>query len=89
MLSKSKHFFSVGPFHESAAKCEQFLNNLQGLALYMETIEQLILLKDKESVAESKEEAAIIRSQIEFTEAIISLANQNLILNITETNVNN
>jgi hypothetical protein len=48
MLSKSKHFFSVGPFHESAAKCEQFLNNLQGLALYMETIEQLILLKDKE-----------------------------------------
>ena len=54
-----------------------------------ETIEQLILLKDKESVAESKEEADIIRSQIEFTEAIISLANQNLILNITETNANN
>ena len=34
MLSKSKHFFSVGPFHESAAKCEQFLNNLEKSKMY-------------------------------------------------------
>ncbi|HAW80993.1 MAG TPA: hypothetical protein DCX27_15545, partial [Balneola sp.] len=63
--------------------------NLQGLALYMETIERLFLLEDKESIAETKEEADIIRSQIEFTQAIVSLANQNVIVNITETSADN
>ena len=89
MLSISKQFFSIGPFSESEARCDKFLNNLQGLALYMETIERLFLLEDRESTAETKEEADIIRSQIEFTEAIVNLANQNLIVNITETSADN
>ena len=55
----------------------------------METIERLFLLEDRESIAETKEEADIIRSQIEFTAAIVNLANQNLIVNITETSADN
>ena len=84
----SKTFFNVGPFAKVEERLEGFSSGLYLQKLYNETITELIETQQAydDAVKESdKVVATSLKSQLEFLESVVMLANNNLINYTSDT----
>jgi len=84
----SRDFFKVGPFSEVEERLEDFTSSLYLQKLYMETVMQMIETQeayDNAITENDSDEAKTLKTQLDFLENVVSLANNNMSSFISNT----
>tara|TARA_Y100000593_G_scaffold78017_1_gene144648 strand:- start:178 stop:447 length:270 start_codon:yes stop_codon:yes gene_type:complete len=77
----NKSFFMVGPFADIEERLDDFSSSMYLQKLYNETIEQLIQTQMAYDVAlreQNEDIADTLKTQLDFLENVVSLANNNM-----------
>lgn len=77
----AKPFFTVGPFSEIEARIDDFTSSIYLQKLYNETVNQLIEVQEAYDLAIQSNESGVaesLKTQLDFLENVVALANNNM-----------
>ncbi len=83
-----KPFFSVGPFAEIEDRLDHFGSSMYLQKLYNETINELVETQKAYKIAKEENDAddvvKSLKTQIDFLESVVALANNNMTSYMTD-----